>query len=441
MLIPAIAAAAFGPYVVGSIRSEQVVVYAALIVTVVFRPWRWIGLRPPRVLQLLIAAWFVYFTIAAIGAAFPTSDALLKFAGGSAVAGADNLLLPAACLIVVLTSVTSASAGTVLRRLCKVTALLAATNAAISIMALQVDLTGILRPFWASESTGGALTVAERAGQLGRLTGLFGQPAEAGLMYGLGGLSAIYAWRDEPRRLFPVLALMFIGGALSVSKVFLLVGAPIILWQALRLRRSGIATITTTAAAGALVIMQTGILDAWTGADYLLKLLSPTEGSYVRFYTAGRIGSSSTLAPVVDAVIGVSPIAGIGLGGLQVPYDNGIIEAFVFAGAVGVAAYAALLLGLFACARSVTGPERALMYGLGLLAVGASAGLPALTANRVSTVLWLMVGIIALCRRQMIPEAAPQPSRVLSAQTAAPVVPASGRRASGRPDGAHLVPP
>lgn len=79
---------------------------------------------------------------------------------------------------------------------------------------------------------------------------------------------------------------------------------------------------------------------------------------------------------------------GIGLAGL--------IEAFVMAGAVGAVCYLVTLGLLWRVPRGTEQRARSLGYGLALIATLASAGLPALTANRAGTILWMIAATLAL---------------------------------------------
>lgn len=393
-LLPAVAVATFGPYLLGGVRAEQVAVYGLLVTGLLARPWYWTQVRPPILVAGIFAVWGTYFLVAA-ASSIGGHSTLLPHQPRSVAAGADNLLLPVACLLAALIWVRPANWQDVLRKVCTATALLSAANAALAVTMTRVDLSPLLRQFWAADSIDGSLTPAEMALQLGRAGGIFGQPAEAGLMCGTGALCAIYVWHDRPGRLFPLLAVLFAGGAVSVSKVFLLVAAPIILWQAWRLRR-GKTAVLATVAVGSIVVWQSGLFDRWDGLDYLLRLFNPAEGSVVELYTAGRFGDTSSLTTVVAAVTDASPVFGVGIGGLLVPYDNGFVEAYVMAGAVGVTLYAVTLLLLWRLSRRLEQPARSLISGLALLATLSSMGIPALTANRAGTILWLIVGVAAL---------------------------------------------
>ena len=85
-------------------------------------------------------------------------------------------------------------------------------------------------------------------------------------------------------------------------------------------------------------------------------------------------------------------------------YDNGWVEALVVGGLAGAAIYS-LVLGylLAAWRRSPDGPATDLLGGLALLLLGASVGLPALTANRVATIAWILIVLLLARPRELLP--------------------------------------
>jgi hypothetical protein len=177
-----------------------------------------------------------------------------------------------------------------------------------------------------------------------------------------------------------------VGGILAVSKIFLLIGLPVGLWQILLV----------------LGEIRSGLTPEWTGAKVLLRLLPSNNQEILDLYTAGRLGDDSTLAVVTEAVLHGSPIVGYGAGGLRVPYDNGLVEALVVGGVVGAALFTAVLITLAtawwrARRRDGTRETTRLSGGLVAVVVGGAVGVPSLTVNRCSTVVWLLLALLLLC--------------------------------------------
>lgn len=389
----------FGPYTSqAGIRTEQIVVYSLLLAGLLTGR----RLRVTAVGALLVALLVVELLIAVVGGSAPTR-VLTSVESGSVLAGLDNLLLPLAALALALML---ASSGADLRRLlrtvCTVLIVAMCLNTILCGISLQYDITPLLEVFW--ENNTARESVAARAAQMGRLTGIFNQPAEGGALYSLALLAAIYRYRDSRVAFVVTTTLLTIGGILSVSKIFLMIGLPIAIWQLVR--SFGIVGARLWALPSALVLVmaagQYGLLPPWIGIDYLTRLLRPAgDGSdLVGFYTAGRLGDAPTLRYVWEIVLGASPWFGLGAGGVAAAYDNGWVEALAIAGLVGVLIYTAVLGCLVAAwftRRSALDRSTSrLASGLIIVLLGASLGLPVLTANRVATIAWLLIGLLLL---------------------------------------------
>ncbi|MEH0986166.1 hypothetical protein [Micromonospora sp. CPCC 205556] len=389
---------AFGPYLAPGLRTEQVGVYGAVAALFLFGLW--MRVRLTGTAQWVAAAHLTLIAVAASGVLLPPPNHTL-YRPGSILAGLDNVLLPIAVVAVVGMLVgAGADPGRMLRAVCASVVWAMAGNALLAIHSAASDDTRVLAPF---RLFGEAESVADRAEQLGRYSGIFNQPAEAGLVYSVAVLAALYLYQQHIGRLTVALLALTVGGVLSVSKVFLLVGVPVAIAYALlapgRWRRLAAVGAATVAAH----LVASRYLDQWEGQSFALRLLPGSSGSsdQVGVYTAGRFGGQSTLQDVVDIMFAISPTFGVGLGGLQMAYDNGWVEVLVMAGLFGVALHTALLAALLVGWAGVRNgrPESGLAGGLVLVVIGASFGLPALTANRCATAVWLLLGLLLLVRR------------------------------------------
>lgn len=385
LIVGAIVLACFGPYVAAGLRTEQVVLY--VVAAVVFTLTAML-LRPTGPMFALLAAWVLYVAVAAIGAIDPP-NAPIHWGSGSALAGLDNVLMPVAVMLVVLGLLAwGADPYRQVRVICSLVVLLMLGNVVASYLQSQgADWSA----WWGTAP--GETTVALYAAGNGRFGGLINQPAEAGLLYGIALLAAVYLLHGRPLVLLPVVTALTYGGALTVSKVFLLVALPLALVQMARLRRGRGFRLALLALAGAGLwfAVRAEWVPQWLGADQLRAILPGVDQSYLSAATASRLGAGSTLAPVISEVWEKSPFFGLGSGGLAVPYDNGWVEAFVMAGLVGAVVYT-LVLVVWARVWRGAAPssERSLFGSLLLLVAAASMGLPALTANRAGTVVWLL---------------------------------------------------
>ncbi|HEY0003141.1 MAG TPA: hypothetical protein VGB74_22010 [Actinoplanes sp.] len=396
LLVGVLTLSAFGPYLLSGLRTEQVAVYAAVLTLAVAA--KWTTVRATHLGMVIVALLGFELLLAAIGAALPPENTT-RYPLGSALAGLDNLLLPIAVLMIVwMVLGGGAERLRLIAVVCWCTVWAMVVNAGLATWA-----TGGGPNLSSFQGQEGAKTVAARAEQLGRYSGIFNQPAEAGLMYSVALLAAIYLYRHRPLTLAVTATAITVGGILAVSKVFLLVGMPVGLWQILRVtggrgRRFSAMMCTAVVVLGGI---SSGMAPEWAGAKVLLRLLPGSDGEIVALYTAGRLGDDSTLAVVTEAVLHGSPMVGYGAGGLQVAYDNGWIEALVVGGVVGAVLFTAVLLTLatawWKARRRAENPESTCLAG-GLVAVvvGGAVGIPSLTVNRCSTVVWLLLALLVL---------------------------------------------
>ncbi|MEV4120756.1 hypothetical protein [Micromonospora sp. NPDC049645] len=396
-VVTVLTVAVFGPYLAPGLRTEQVAVYGAAAVLCLAGLW----LRPrfTGAAVWALGAHLSLVAVATIGVVIPPQNHTL-YEAGDVVAGIDNIVLPLVVVAVVAMLVgAGADPARMLRAVCTVTVLAMVANAVVSVWSaagVESDLLAQFRGFGEGES------VADRAEQLGRYSGIFNQPAEAGLLYSMAVLAALYLYQRQVGKLAVTLLLLSVGGVLSVSKIFLLVGAPIgiayVILASGRRRRLSAAAVASVAAWFA----ADAYLDQWDGQGFAQRLLpgSGGGGDQLGLYTAGRIGGQSSVQQAVDVMATLSPVSGMGFGGLRVAYDNGWVEALVVAGVIGVVLHTAVLAALaigWLVARN-NRPESPFTGALILVLIGASTGLPALTANRCATVVWLLLGLLLLVR-------------------------------------------
>lgn len=341
----------------------------------------------------LLACWGLYLLIVALGALAPPANAS-GYVQGSALAGLDNAALPLATTALIVGLI---ALGADAQRLCRCVAATLVAMACVNSAAAVAQLrTGVEFSNWYGGDAGRD-SVSVLAAQLGRYSGVVNQPAEAGVLYSLAALCALYVLARRPLLLAAALATIILGGVLTVSKVFLLGGLPLLALALLRQRRGRTARLSVlgATAVGAAAAINAGYLPRWDGLDFLLRLLpGASDQDALTLFSANRYGGDTggTLAPLVDAVVSGPWAFGYGAAGLLVAYDSAWIEALVVAGVAGVILQASIFVILGrAWLIAPRSAERTLLgYSLVLL-VGASFGLPALTANRVAGVAWLLL--------------------------------------------------
>jgi hypothetical protein len=418
----------FGPYLAAGARTEQLVIYGSAGAIVLIQRTRLVQqLRPALPLVVLLGTYAAL--VLATGLVVENHT---KWESGSLVAGTDNVLLPLAILVVVTYWATLCDAAVVLRTAAWTVAIAMVCNAVIAIV---TNYAGSITPpllgrFWTS---GGAeVVVAELSAANGRFSGVFNQPVEAGVAYSLALLCVLYLMRgDRDRRLLllGMLALVIVGGLLTFSKVFLIGGLFIGLLFALGDRANRWWSVTVSFAS--VVLFSTlsffGLAGSW-GASYFIGWYRDSierGDSLVYTLSAGRFGThvgTGTLPTmpgggtdsggdpsvatmptegagvVIREILDHHPLLGVGARGLQVSYDTTWIEALIVGGVLGVlliVAIHAYLVVRWVRLRPLMDRSAWTFAGAVIcLVLGSSFGMPSLTGNRESALLWIFLGTL-----------------------------------------------
>ncbi|WP_110181058.1 hypothetical protein [Nocardioides solisilvae] len=426
-------ACVFGPYVVGGLRTEQLALYGSAAVAVVLLRRHLGALRPG---WPVLAAWAVYAGTAAVAAFVVDSE--LGWGTGSLVAGLDNAFLPLATMTAVALWGSALPREALLRAVCWVVVVGMSVNAALALLTSYVGFDGVplLPRFWAAGGSG--TTVAELAAGSGRYSGLFNQPAEAGVAYSLAVFCLVFLVRTgtrAPRWSWLVAwALLILGGLLTLSKIFIVVGVLLTAWLVLTGRAHRVVlTVTaigTVLASGVLGVA--GWLGSWGASVQLQWYVDSVRYGDSLSYTlsAGRFGTAGDghppapppepkateggegvpeefqvpggLVEVAREVVQHHPWFGVGARGLPVSYDSTWLEAVIVAGVVGVlcllAVHVLLLVRWIRLRHTLPREEWRLAGAVVLLALGASLGMPALTGNRESSLMWVLLSLLVVFR-------------------------------------------
>lgn len=393
-LVGALTLASFGPYLIGSIRTEQLAVYSSAAVLL---PFMFVRMRP---YVPLLATWALLLFVPLLGL-IPPSAHTIVYGKGSLLSNIDNLALPVVIMCVLWAVVPPEIAKHTLRVAATIVAFGAAANGVLSIVGTTTDISPYLRAFWSGEA---GQTTAERAAELGRLSGIFNQPAEAGVVYGLAGLLTVWRFQRTPKTMLFLLTLISIGGTLCVSKVFILGGIPFILVY-LWLSRSGSGKLGILFSVVLLSfgVAQTGIFQQWTGFNYLARLFTPAQNQgVIEFYSAGRWNEGAHMSSVFETIMDTRPLTGFGISGLQVAYDSAWTEAMVLGGLTALVLMSAVFVSLLRMARRISDSGmKTLATFVVLFLIGASLGIPALTANRAATIVWVVLSILCLAAKDV----------------------------------------
>jgi hypothetical protein len=396
-LAAVVTTAIFGPYtgIAAGMRWEHLAVYGTVLALL---PFTWYRLRPSLPMSLVLALWGLIICVSLIGLAAPPVNTTGYDHGVRLLASADNLCLPAAAMVLAVILGSLGDRAALLRTVVTVVIAAMTLNTVLALVSMRTDITGFLQPFWTNEQS-----VADRspnpAMTMGRLTGIFVMPAEAGAMYGIALLGAVWLLRRRPARLAFVAFALLLGGVLTVSKTFLLGALPLAVLGLLG-AREGRAARWTAIGIGLVVfaaLVDAGLLATWRGVEGLQSMADP-QGGALTYYTAGRLGHDSDFDQIIGRVVATSPVYGMGVAGLRVAYDGELVELTVIGGLLAVG----LFLGMVAVlVRSWWGhrhrsPDAPFHGAVVLFTLGASFGIPLFTSDRVGSVLWLVLGLSVL---------------------------------------------
>ena len=399
-VVTTLALATFGPYLLQSIRTEQAAVYG---LTLLMLPVIFSRFRPQGGLRFFLP-WIGYVVVATLGVIAPSAGEM-PYPPGSLLGGLDNVLAPLALMLLIWSVVPEQDSERLLKRFCKIVAVAMAINGAIAIISTRVDVAAFMRPFWANEDS---TTTADLAAQMGRYSGIFNLPSEAGALYGVAGLAAIYAWNNRPVLVAVLVTLMTLGGLISVSKVFIFGGLPFIVLYWFWSQRGG----RKVAALFGLVlilagVVQSGVFSEWTGANYLGRLfVKSSDQGFLELYSAGRFDTDSTFTTVVDQALTYNPLTGVGAAGWKMPYDGAVAEALIVGGVIGLILMGIVTLSMFTLPRGLYKSGQWFAFLLAVVTVAGSLGFSPLTANRISTVTWVLITLLVLVARNRRHEAA-----------------------------------
>lgn len=220
-----------------------------------------------------------------------------------------------------------------------------------------------------------------------RYLGVFNQPMEAGLAYGVMFIALTNRAKNF-RKAFTFICstLVLIGGILSLSKVFFLaffIGAGVVVWRNKRLF------------VPSLILSSAGVW--WlAGRGYVLDLIVLTAGRF-------SADQGGTLVRLVEYVAKESLWFGTGLPHLGAALDSGYMEYFVYGGLTGLSLFFALQLAILYLAMRAPRSNRKIAIGLTVFAVVANLGAPVFTLNRASIIFWVVTSLVLVnCPKNLI---------------------------------------
>jgi len=385
---------AFGPYIhLGlGIRLEHLVIYPLFVLMFLFSfKSKYVFIKDGLV---LFAIWMFAVAFMGIRTLFGNESELI-----SALSDFESIMQPFVILLLFTLIVINFSKGNAKERIIKASKILIfllSLNTIWSIFNIFMDFTTINSYFWGSKES-----VASRAMTNGRFSGVFNQPMEAGVMYSIGLFCWVYlSERLEKIKLRYIISLflMIIGGLLTVSKVFLFGGLGLFFLGVIfnkNIWKLMFSLSFWSLAIGAPTFYF--FTKTWGGLDYLLRFFGSNQG-IIRLLTSGRFGENSQQSSLFESVWKQNPLFGSGFG-VHPIYDSGFFYFFGNGGLLALVFYVIILIifVLMAIKFLILGKlnsESKFFSLIVILIIGSSVGVPVLTLNRVSIVLWVFVGLL-----------------------------------------------
>ena len=382
LLIVIVCAAPFGPYVIGNVRLEQLVIYP-LAAFLALRGRTWASTNGPWRLTYFLLSLFLF-----VACLVALSDAGLPpgFAPLGVAAGVDNCAIALAVGLVVVEGYRRIG----LDRTLRAAGLTLAIGLGANAIAELLQLLGLasFQSFWTSNASDIVTSAVALSAQTnGRYSGIFNQPGEAGAAYGLALIVLTFLpvfRRIERASLLPLIAL---GGLLPGSKIFVL--AVVLTLLALLFGSSKTIAVRVTGLAVACVAGSLAWLLAEPILSGFLSRLSYSD-SITGGLSAGRLGDNGTNLKVIDVVMSNSPLAGFGIAGLDgIAYDSQLVELLIYGGVIGAAIWILIWLTLAYGALRLRKILRPFPVLLLLFSFGAALGFSPFTANRIAVWMWV----------------------------------------------------
>jgi hypothetical protein len=265
-----------------------------------------------------------------------------------------------------------------------------------TIASLQFPYVGDILKYWVRADEENSVWTASR--DVGRYNGIFNQPLEAGTFYSVGLIASVYLGKKNSsnRWLLIVSVLMIaLGGSLSLSKNFLIIGIAIsfifAMWIGLVSIKWALLIVTPVILILGYYVLQSNV----TYFDSLYDLY--LSGGTLSALSAGRYGLNESEVSWLfsETWNGKSFLLGHGLGS-YLPLDSGYLEFFYQGGIMALSGYLVFLGSIALLAwRHRAKDEGKMLFVLVLYTAAASFGGPIISASRASVPLMLLISASA----------------------------------------------
>jgi len=390
----------FGWYVVPSIgiRLEHLVIYSLLVFLSVTNN---LSLKNDAVIFLIVTCLLVNVFVPLIG--FCLYDKVLT--STLAISQFENYSQMLSIVLIVFSSFRASDYNQVkgyFHYLIKVFIILMALHTFISIGMLLFPTFNFWNAFTGNSfitelPTEVNMTAAQLARSAGRSSGIFTQIFEAGYAYAIALVSWVYLYNALSKFIkFQniVLYLIIIGGFISYSKVFLVLGLVSFVFLANKTFLLKVVSVLFICLfVPFLLNIEIGVFNK--GLIYFKRLIFIDSGhSLIDVYTSGRFSDESIILKNMGDIFLNSPLIGYGYGSIKTS-DFSLYEVLSLGGVVGILMYFILFLLLFfSCFLIKDRDIKKYYFCIVGITLVSSLSAPVISANRVSVIFWIISATI-----------------------------------------------
>ena len=407
--------AILGPYIYGSVRLEHVVIYGfALLITARLALARNTSLTAPDLWTysnlLMPIIWLGILTLSLLGHLLEFGTSLPDLP--SFLSGIDSFLLPITGYFLVQVLASSAGKARAAVYVGTSIVIIMVVNALLAVATASLGRPSALEWFAVSRSDESVSVASLSPAQN---LGVFNQPAEAGLAYSLAVLCVIFFFVDRPGVQFALVAILSVGGFISISKVFVIGGVVIIILAAGI--AGGVKRFLTSLGGLLLGFLASIPLSGFGTYGRLFSALTNTETQEDALWvlTAGRRGTSGEAVNLSSTQEIPEPFWGFGPSGINgagLTLDSAYLHMVTIGGHIGFALWLLVLcLLLIFSIRSKDSAWRIFGLALFCLVVGSSLGFEPLSSNRSGTMAMMLIALIMCPARDHMREPRMSPSR------------------------------
>ena len=233
----------------------------------------------------------------------------------------------------------------------------------------------------------------------GRISGIFTQLFEAGYAYSLALISWAYLTdRGTIKYKYLFLVLIILGGILTYSKIFLVLGLIFFIFLLNKNQIKQVLILSVSLIFLLYMIANYSDYSVTNNAfiDRLFDVNDFTFSEIIQIYTSGRFSADSTIFSTFSEVLSNAPIFGYGYG-YTGGSDFALLEVVILGGICGLLAYFYLFFLFFYNTFKVN--DRVILkYYLILFVITTLTSLaaPTITANRISVIFWILTTILVL---------------------------------------------